>query len=255
MYQCVNPVFLLNELHDRYEPVPCGNCYPCQMRKRAEWDFRLYIEYLYSAFTAFVTYTYEDDFLCIAHSYREFQLLHKRMRNDGLKFSFYHVSEFGELRGRPHNHELVFIKSAPSGFTPLELYAYQQYGIMDVGTVTRASIHYVTKWHVHPKYRIGESIEQHGFTRQSKGLGADYLYGLDCDNIQPVISLDGDLFPTPRYYRKKVGYLCDDFVWTSPFETWHARTGMSRSVYDWRRVDLISKSLNDQHVISLRKLE
>ncbi len=214
----------MDDWQDRYVQVPCGNCYPCQQRKRAEWDFRLLLEFYRSASAAFVTYTYEDEYLCIAHSYREFQLLHKRMRNDGLDFSFYHVSEFGETYGRPHNHELLFFRN--SGYNPLELYKYKQYGRMDVGTLTRASVHYVTKWHVHPKYRVGESVERHGFTRMSKHLGDNLLHtGLTADTITPAYKLDGDLFPMPRYYRKKTGFDASDGFWLSEYDLYRRVSG------------------------------
>lgn len=251
MYRCLHYwTFPLDP--DDHVPKRCGNCYACQMRNRAEWDVRLRIEALYSVSCAFVTYTYEDDYLCIAHSYDEFQRLHKRMRNDGLVFRFYHVSEFGEAKGRPHNHELMFFKT---DFNPLELYRYQSYGIMDVGTVTPASVHYVTKWHVHPKYRRGESRECHGFTQCSKGIGSDYLPGLTSENIQPVINLDGDLLPTPRYYRRKVGYDATEHCFSSDFDRWHRKTGLDYSTFLRRIADLDVKQLSDQHVVRISKLE
>lgn len=254
MYTCVSPVSVYVDYMDRNIDVPCGNCYPCQMRRRAEWDLRLMLEYYRSSVAAFVTYTYDDDYLCVAHSYREFQLLHKRMRNDGLRFRFYHVSEFGELRGRPHNHELLFFDNPD--FDILELYGYGQYGLMDVGEVNRASIHYVTKWHVHPKYRRGESVEKHGFTRMSKAIGSLLLdNGLSADNIGKVIQLDGDVFPTPRYYRKKTGVDSSDFVWRSRYEKFNKKTGHGYLDYVRHGDDLKSKSLEKQRLMYLRKLE
>lgn len=180
------------------------------MRKRAEWDLRLYITSLYAKATAFVTYTYDDDYLSLAHFYREFQLRHKRLRNDGCKFSFYHVSEFGERFGRPHNHELMFFYQ---DIDPRVLYRYYDYGIMDVGSVTPASIHYVTKWHVHPKYRAGESLECHGYTRMSKGVGAELLHNMTIDNFRSTYKLpNGNVLPLSRYYRKKLAVDSSDYV-------------------------------------------
>ena len=241
MFTCYSPILVFNEYQDRYISVPCGNCDNCQQRLRAEWDLRLYVESLHSVSSAFVTYTYEDDYLCVAHSYREFQLLHKRMRNDGMDFKFYHVSEFGETYGRPHNHELIFFKN---DVDPLRLYDYAQYGIMDVGTVTPASIHYVTKWHVHPKYRVGESREQHGFTRQSKGLGSALLDQLTADNVRPSYKLpNGNILPVSRYYRKKIGLDLSDYIPDTVYDTIRKK---HPSLSDSAIEDMITNLRNNQ---------
>lgn len=217
MYSCYNPLWLpVGSSEVATQRVPCGQCYNCQMKKRAEWDLRLWIESLYHPVTAFVTYTYEDRYLDKAHDYKEFQHLHMRMYNHGLRFKFYHVSEFGEKYGRPHNHELMFIDN---DIDPRELYQFRCYGIMDVGTLTPASIHYVTKWHVHPKYRIGESKEKHGFTEQSKSMGAQLLAHWSSDNFSSSYKLpDGSILPVSRYYRKKLGVQVPDYwTWKSEY--------------------------------------
>lgn len=219
MYKCINPLsFFDRNTGDFHENIPCGHCYPCQMRKRAEWDLRLTVEAMFSVSSAFVTFTYDDENIGSAHDYRNFQLLHKRMRNDGIRFSFYHTSEFGTKKGRPHNHELIFFKSP---FDHLLLYNYHHKGIMDVGTCSPASIHYVTKWHVHPKYRVGESLEKHGFTRMSKGLGSQLV--LYADSFKPVYKLNGNLYPVSRYYRKRYSIDVSDFHHTSLWDDYHQK--------------------------------
>lgn len=219
MYKCINPrTFFDKNTGECYSNEPCGECYPCQMRKRAEWDLRLQIEAMHSSSCAFVTFTYDDEYLPSAHDYRNFQLLHKCMRNAGISFTFYHISEFGTKKGRPHNHELYFFKS---DFDHLLLYNYYHKGIMDVGTCTPASIHYVTKWHVHPKYRSGESKEKHGFSRCSKGLGSQLFF--DSTNFSPTYKLNGHVFPVSRYYRKRAGIEVVDFLYTTIWEDYHKK--------------------------------
>lgn len=248
MYTCLSPLTIFNDCQDRYINVPCGHCYNCQMRKRAEWDLRLYVTSLYSKAAAFVTYTYEDDYLCVAHSYREFQLRHKRMRNDGLKFSFYHISEFGERFGRPHNHELIFFHDE---IDPRIIYRYFDYGLMDVGSITSASIHYVTKWHVHPKYRSGESLECHGFSRMSKGLGAELLVNMDVDNFRPTYKLpNGSILPISRYYRKKLAIDSSDFIPKTIYDQFrHYYPGISD-----QGIQMMIMEIRENNALKQRKL-
>lgn len=203
MYTCLNPLRIWKD-GVGYVDVPCGKCYDCQMRKRAEWDLRLQVEALHSEDCAFVTLTYDNDHLENL-SVRTTQLWLKSLRNKGFKFRYYGVAEFGELYGRPHYHFLIFFKEHTY---PLLLYNTWDKGIMDVGSVTPAAIHYVTKWHVHPKYRIGESRELHGFTQPSKKLGFDLLDSFTIENVSPVYDLNGNKLPVSRYYRKKLGYEC-----------------------------------------------
>lgn len=204
MFKCVNPLFI------NMMPVPCGKCYNCQMRKRAEWDFRLQVQSMYSVDSLFITLTYSDDNL-EALSKRTLQLWFKDLRNKGLKFRYYAVGEYGERSGRQHYHVILFVESYSDQLPQkYSLYSTWTKGIMDIGTVSDASIHYVTKWHVHPKYDKDNTREKHGFTLQSKYLGYGYLKSLTKDNYSPYVRLNGNSFPLSRYYRKKLGVSVDE---------------------------------------------
>lgn len=204
--KCVTPLLLDGEY------VPCGHCYACQTIRRNEWDLRLRVQFMNSEYAAFVTLTYEDRYLpymgivSIDDHQKFIGTLRSKARD--VKFRYYCVGEYGETFGRPHMHYLLFFdkdidivrlvnESWPFGFT-------------DVGDVTNKSIHYVTKWHINPKNRIGESREIHGFSKMSKGVGADLLDQLTVKNIRPTYCLDGKRLPVSRYYRKKLGFVVAD---------------------------------------------
>ena len=144
MYKCVNP--LMFDL----QVLPCGKCYNCQMRKRSAWDLRLLAQSHVANDSVFVTLTYSNDNLVDVNK-REIQLWIKKLRNLGLEFKYYAVAEYGERTSRPHYHVLLFIQDysekLPYATSLLDTW---DKGIIDVANVTPASIHYVTKWHVHP---------------------------------------------------------------------------------------------------------
>lgn len=91
--------------------VACGQCVGCRLERSRVWAVRCMDESsLYSA-NVFITLTYDNEHLPPDNGlhYRDFQLFMKRLRNkygDGIRF--YMCGEYGELRGRPHFHALLF---------------------------------------------------------------------------------------------------------------------------------------------------
>lgn len=205
--KCYTPIWL--DKQKTY--VPCGRCYACQMNHRAEWDLRLRLQNLDSVDSAFVTLTYSDQLvdkiaLNKKHIQNYFQSIRHSFRD--LKLKYYAIGEYGEKKGRPHYHALIFCSTE---FDVNHFHLFWPYGIVEVDPVTDADIHYVTKWHVTPKLPIKNmAFELHGFTLQSKGLGSRLLKTLTIDNIQPYYRFDGNNYPMPRYYRKKLGITFND---------------------------------------------
>lgn len=189
--------------------VPCGQCYACQTNNRNSWDLRLRIEHYESNYSSFVTLTYSDlhlpkDRFVKSEHHSEF-MKNLRSLDRITKFRYYSVAEYGERTNRPHMHYLFFFDRDIDFYRLVDL--SWEYGFIDVGKVTDASIHYVTKWHINPKHRPDtDSKEIHGFTRQSKGIGRLLLDNLTVDNIQPTYFFKGKRFPISRYYRKKLGF-------------------------------------------------
>lgn len=177
--------------------------------KRNSWDLRLRIEDMHSRSSFFVTLTYNNDNLPADGQVSKSDL-HKFLqdfRNHFGPYRYYAVAEYGEHTGRPHYHILMFFNSDDHCNVIRCVNRCWNKGFNDVGDLTNASIHYVTKWHILPKKPVrGFSKEMHGFTRMSKGIGRQLLSNLSIDNIKPTYALSGKRFPIDRYYRKKIGY-------------------------------------------------
>lgn len=203
--KCLTPIY------PHGEPVPCGHCYACQTNHRNEWDLRLRVQHLHSNHSAFITLTYADEFLPFQNlvSIDDHQQFVRNLRSLERKtvFKYYMVGEYGERFGRPHMHYILFYDSDIDIIRLVNRCWY--YGFTDVGSVTNASIHYVTKWHINPKHRVGESLEKHGFAKSSKGIGSDLLSRLNSDNVRPTFVIDGKRLPVSRYYRKKIGFVVE----------------------------------------------
>jgi hypothetical protein len=161
---CANSI----KLKDLEFRVPCGKCLPCQKKRRSEWSLRLEHEYLFSDSAFFITLTYND--YHIPRTKEGYQTLHKkhlqnyikRLRNDHVKYvsqyfkcskkdvkhkakplRYYAVGEYGSKTRRPHYHLILFNMDI-ANLAPLT--NQWKAGFADVGTVTSASINYVTKY-------------------------------------------------------------------------------------------------------------
>jgi hypothetical protein len=161
---CANSI----KLKDLEFRVPCGKCLPCQKKRRSEWSLRLEHEYLFSDSAFFITLTYND--YHIPRTKEGYQTLHKkhlqnyikRLRNDHVKYvsqyfkcskkdvkhkakplRYYAVGEYGTKTRRPHYHLILFNMDI-ANLAPLT--KQWKAGFADVGTVTSASINYVTKY-------------------------------------------------------------------------------------------------------------
>lgn len=152
--RCIHPLSLV--LDGKRQFVPCGKCNFCLEARRASWSFRLQQELKHSTTSYFLTLTYDDSNLprnSAGHaqlSKRDVQLFKKRLRkeqsalsNDRLRY--YTVGEYGTNTQRPHYHSIMF-NLVPALADRLE--KIWQMGMVYVGTVTPASIHYVAKYHV-----------------------------------------------------------------------------------------------------------
>lgn len=111
-------LLLLRKKNGQYAPVkdfhlflPCGNCVDCRLKRSACWAVRCVHEARYHASNCFITLTYNDEHLPEDGSLvtRHFQLFMKRLRKycgNGIRFM--HCGEYGEKRGRPHYHAILF---------------------------------------------------------------------------------------------------------------------------------------------------
>lgn len=154
--RCMDPVTVV--LDGKRQFVPCGKCNFCLETRRAHWTFRLQMEMKISSSAHFLTLTYADENLPLSDrglptiEKRSLQLFTKRLRKlqDDTPIRYYSVGEYGTRTGRPHYHSLMFNLQEKTVDRVHEIWSL---GNVLIGTVTPASIHYVTKYHVN---KIGD---------------------------------------------------------------------------------------------------
>lgn len=94
-----------------YNPMllPCGKCIGCAMARARDWAVRCTFEAQRWDFTCFVTWTYAEQhcprFLRKADVSGAIKRLRARMDT---RFKFFACGEYGEEKGRPHYHALLF---------------------------------------------------------------------------------------------------------------------------------------------------
>lgn len=197
----------------------------CLQNKRADWTFRITQEQKRSKSSYFITLTYDDEHLPSGGllSKRDLTLFIKRLRKSHEELSnditmllkdhkissewpairYYGIGEYGEHTFRPHYH-LIMFNLRPEWINKY-LEKTWKVGFVKVGTVTTASIHYVTKYVIN---RINQKYEVEPFALMSKKLGIEYLrenwpwHKSGLKNY--VISESGVKQRMPRYYSDKV---------------------------------------------------
>jgi len=166
----------------------------------------------------FITLTYDDKkvpleevlpevFLPVVHK-RDVQLFLKRLRKASQgKIKYYLVSEYGSDTHRPHYHAIMFnVHENSLKATSMILEAWQN-GFVKLGTVTDASIHYVTKYSITKNDYPEDAVKP--FALISKGMGLSYVNR--CQSYHDGIidrfytrSESGHLGPLPRYYAERL---------------------------------------------------
>jgi len=183
-----------------------------------DWCFRLSEEQRGSFSSHFLTLTYESAPADLVP--KDLQDFTKRLRTfqarqyDGLvPLRYYSVGEYGELRGRPHYHSIMFNmiphtvecieKIWRSGYTAPGV----KRGAVHVGTVTGPSIGYVTAYCIN---RFNSPGREPPFSRMSKnpGIGANYLtpstIQFHKDGQIDDVSRYGVSAHMARYYRYRI---------------------------------------------------
>lgn len=210
---CTSPLILGNQGEGRV--VPCGQCMACRMTRVTEWVVRCMHERASWKSSSFVTLTYRDGELPADNSLDkgEFTKFWKRLRKRlGKPLRYYGCGEYGEKKGRPHYHAIIF-GIPPSQVSLVEL--AWGHGHVDAGYVTAESVRYTVDY-------ITKAIEAgHGalavmkgeawggrvppFAVMSHGMGREYCdrYG---DRIRRfgVFSASGKPMGVPRYYRERL---------------------------------------------------
>lgn len=148
---CKAPVTIFR--NKKRDLVPCGKCLWCLQKKRADWSFRLFQELNVSESAHFLTLTYDDEKLPEEGlRKRDLQLFFKKLRkSNSAKIRYYAVGEYGTRTSRAHYHAIMFNLDVTCPVAQI-----WDKGHVQVGSVTPASIHYVTKYVInkHANFRV-----------------------------------------------------------------------------------------------------
>lgn len=91
--------------------LPCGSCIGCRLERSRQWAIRCVHEASLHSNNCFITLTYAPEHLPKGGTLvmEHFQLFMKRLRKKyGAGIRFFHCGEYGEKKGRPHYHALLF---------------------------------------------------------------------------------------------------------------------------------------------------
>ena len=92
--------------------LPCGQCMPCRINKRNIWTTRILLELTCHESNSWITLTYNDDNIPYRNELdkTDYQLWLKRLRKAHAtqKIRYYLCGEYGDDRGRPHYHVVLF---------------------------------------------------------------------------------------------------------------------------------------------------
>jgi len=144
--------------------LSCGRCIGCRLQRSLDWAIRLTHELRFHEESSFITLTYDDDHLPKDGSIdvKHFQDFMKRFRKhvSPRKIRFFHAGEYGERRGRPHYHAIIFghsfsdaqplsIETSDRGdktWISVDLSRLWPFGLNRVGAVTFESCAYVARY-------------------------------------------------------------------------------------------------------------
>lgn len=206
--QCVKPI----TLPENGLRVPCGKCIACRLQRSREWTVRMLHERSAHEYACFITLTYDEEHCPKNNTLRkkDLQLFFKKLRKSihPRKIRYYACGEYGEKRGRPHYHAVLF------GIHPGEKKLIQDnwlHGSIHVGNAEYDSMMYVAGY-VMKKYTgpmaqseyIEKGIEP-VFQTCSLGIGKDWMYANEEYLRQNLgCTVHGAPVGLPRYYRKKL---------------------------------------------------
>lgn len=96
--------------------LPCARCIGCLNRRASDWGVRCYHESQFWEESSFITLTYATEYLPKNRSLvkSDLQKFWKRVRiwlqrnRFGMPIKYFACGEYGEEKGRPHYHALVF---------------------------------------------------------------------------------------------------------------------------------------------------
>lgn len=197
---CVRPIVV------RENVVPCGSCFECYKADRMNWSIRVQDEIKQGLF---VTLTYAPEHYKGKVDKADLKAFIKRLRererrqNEKFRLKYFGVGEYGGRFGRGHMHLIVNTTNVNN------IKASWKKGIIHIGRITGASIHYTTKYiqkNIRTK-KQDKKKKHREFRLMSKGLGKNYIEKFGKHHLDNLIFyriVDGKKYMMPRYYMNKI---------------------------------------------------
>lgn len=231
---------------DRPAEVPCGQCIQCRLERVRQWAIRCMHEASMHEHNCFVTLTYDEDNLPENYGLTkgqkgDFTKFMKRLRQraarhplpgteNGGTIRYFQCGEYGEKKGRPHHHAILFGVNFPDLAPTDEKKDYTLYsseilqglwrnGIATVGEVTFDSAAYVAGYAL-KKIKTANEKETYKSFNPDTGLVETINAPYSTMSLKPAIGKDwynkykSDCFPSdsivirgiemqpPNYYMK-----------------------------------------------------
>lgn len=215
--KCISPINLKNPrkgVSSAIMSVPCGKCGSCRHNRRVDWSFRIKQEFLSAISANFLTLTYSDENLKYGDGVpsldkTDVQKFLKRFRKENAKHTkrplrYYAVGEYGTQTGRPHYHLCIFNHDMR---TLDRLNHLWPLGHTDIGQITDASIHYITKYHVNFRKDYEDRAPEFALMSRRPGLGINYVEKNSkwhTENENGYVINNGFKQRMPRYYKDKI---------------------------------------------------
>ncbi len=173
---------LVFNLRDAYSDlkiqVPCGQCIGCRLEKSRQWAIRCTNEASLYENNAFITLTFNDEYLPLDGSLNkpDFQKFIKRLRKKYVpknpfnkktqdlqyqafhkktQIRYFHCGEYGDKLSRPHHHACLFnvdffdkkpLPSNPKLYTSKSLEQLWPHGFSTIGEVNFETAAYVARY-------------------------------------------------------------------------------------------------------------
>ena len=215
--------------------LPCGQCAGCRLEKSRQWALRCVHEAKQWEQNQYVTFTYSDENLPKDWSLQPQHMTKfwKRLRKTdaGKNIRYFMCGEYGDGRGRPHYHAIVFnlglsdkkfykVHNGNKLYTSKFIEDLWGYGYCPIGDVTFQSAAYVARYIM--KKRTGDDadiyyhyIDPDGvvhdrmpeYVRMSRrpGIGKGWIDAYKGD-VYPhdFVVVEGAKSRPPRYYDEQL---------------------------------------------------
>lgn len=199
---CFAPFFTTSD-NGRVVGFPCGKCPVCLQKRANEWSLRISLESRCYEDLAFVTLTYSPEKLYskelipshLSSFVKRLRTYAARLGFDG-RIRFYGVGEYGEKRGRPHFHLVLF--GLPQRFWSCIKDAWSG-SIVDIQKprTVDAVASYVAGYVVKKLYTSSKIV-----MRQSQGLGKSFIDRIH--HFTQTIVMNGKTRYIGRYLRNRL---------------------------------------------------